>query len=109
MNEILNLILALVAGFLLGAFFFGGLWWTVQKGLSSRRPELWFLGSLLLRTSTAVAGFYFASGGHWERLLVCLLGFFIMRRIVTRLTRLPDEDTEPIEKGGQSCDLVLMS
>jgi F1F0 ATPase subunit 2 len=52
MNEILNLILALVAGFLLGAFFFGGLWWTVQKGLSSRRPELWFLGSLLLRTFT---------------------------------------------------------
>ncbi len=64
MNEILNLILALVAGFLLGAFFFGGLWWTVQKGLSSKRPELWFLGSLLLRTITAVAGFYFASGGH---------------------------------------------
>jgi F1F0 ATPase subunit 2 len=92
MNEILNLIQALVAGFLLGAFFFGVLWWTVQKGLSSRRPELWFLGSLLLRTFTTVAGFYFVSGGHWERLLTCLLGFFIMRHIITRLTRLPEED-----------------
>ncbi len=98
MNEILNLILPLVAGFLLGAFFFGGLWWTVQKGLSSRRPELWFLGSLLLRTGTAVAGFYFASGGHWERLLMCLLGFFIMRHIVTRLTRLTEEDTNQLTK-----------
>ncbi len=98
MNEILNLILALVAGFLLGAFFFGGLWWTVRKGLSSRRPEIWFLGSLLLRTGTAVAGFYFASGGHWERLLICLLGFFIMRQIVTRLTRLPDEDMNQLTK-----------
>lgn len=96
MNELLDLILALVAGLLLGVFFFGGLWWTVQRGLSSRRPELWFLGSLLLRTSTAVAGFYFSSGGHWERLLVCLLGFFIMRRIVTRLTRLPEEDTNQL-------------
>ena len=48
MNEILNLILALAAGFLLGVIFFGGLWWTVQKGLSSRRPAFWFLGSLLL-------------------------------------------------------------
>jgi F1F0 ATPase subunit 2 len=98
MNEVLNLIPALVAGFLLGAFFFGGLWWTVQKGLSSKRPALWFLGSLLLRTGTAVAGFYFASGGRWERLLVCLLGFFIMRRIVLRLTRLPEEDSNQLTK-----------
>ena len=35
---------------LLGAFFFGGLWWTVQKGVTSETPALWFLGSLLLRT-----------------------------------------------------------
>ena len=87
MNEILSLVMALLAGLLLGAIFFGGLWWTVQKGLSSRRPELWFLGSLLLRTSTAVSGFYFVSGGHWGRLLVCLLGFVIVRRIVMQLTR----------------------
>ena len=31
MNEILNLVLNLVTGILLGAIFFGGLWWTVQK------------------------------------------------------------------------------
>ncbi|AKB18180.1 MULTISPECIES: ATP synthase subunit I [unclassified Methanosarcina] len=98
MNEVLNLILALVAGFLLGAFFFGGLWWTVQKGLSSKQPALLFFGSLLLRTGTSVAGFYFASGGHWERLLMCLLGFFIIRRIVLRLTRLPKEDPNQLTK-----------
>ena len=98
MNEILNLILALVAGFLLGAFFFVGLWWTVQKGLSSKRPALWFFGSILLRTSTAVAGFYFASGGHWKRLLICLLGFFVMRQIVMRLTRLPEEELNQLAK-----------
>jgi F1F0 ATPase subunit 2 len=92
MNEIFNLVSALVMGFLLGVFFFGGLWWTVQKGLSSRQPALLFLGSLLLRTFTTVAGFYFASGGHWERLLMCLLGFFIMRRIIITLTRLPEEE-----------------
>ena len=68
-----------MAGMLLGAIFFGGLWWTVRKGVSSPRPALWFLGSLLLRTSIALAGFYFVSGGHWERLLACLLGFVIAR------------------------------
>jgi F1F0 ATPase subunit 2 len=87
MNETLSLLLILVTGVLLGAIFFGGLWWTVRKGLSSRQPALWFLGSLLLRTSVALAGFYFIARGHWERLLVCLFGFIIARLIVMRLTR----------------------
>jgi F1F0 ATPase subunit 2 len=93
MNETLTLVLALVMGVLLGAMFFGGLWWTVQKGVSSQRPVLWFFGSLLLRTSIALAGFYFVSGGHWERLLVCLLGFVIVRLIATRLTRATEKPT----------------
>ncbi len=93
MNETLSLALALVTGVLLGAIFFGGLWWTVQKGVSSKRPALWFFGSLLLRTSIALAGFYFIARGHWERLLVCLLGFVMARLIVTRLTRAAEKPT----------------
>jgi len=93
MNETLSLVLALVTGVLLGAMFFGGLWWTVQKGVSSKRPALWFFGSLLLRTSIALTGFYFIARGHWERLLVCLLGFVIARLIVTRLTRAAEKPT----------------
>ena len=89
MNETMSLILALVTGVFLGAMFFGGLWWTVQKGVSSKRPALWFFGSLLLRTSIALAGFYFIARGHWERLLMCLLGFVIARLIVKRLTGPP--------------------
>ena len=61
MNETLTLVLAWVAGVVLGAIFFGGLWWTVRKGVSSQRPALWFFGSLLLRMSIALAGFYFVS------------------------------------------------
>lgn len=98
MSEVFNLIFALGAGLLLGAFFFGGLWWTVRRGLSFKQPALWFFGSLLLRTGITVAGFYFASGGHWDRLLMCLLGFFIMRHIVTRLTRVPEEESNQLTK-----------
>ena len=93
MNETLTLVLAWVAGGTLGAIFFGGLWWTVRKGVSSKRPALWFFGSLLLRMSVALAGFYFVSGGHWERLLLCLLGFVMARLVVTWLTR-PSEETQ---------------
>lgn len=98
MNETLSLISALSAGFLLGLIFFGGLWWTIQKGLSSGKPALWFLSSLLLRTSTVLVGFYFASGNHWERLLICLLGFIVARHIVTRLTRQPEEEPNQLTK-----------
>jgi F1F0 ATPase subunit 2 len=72
---------------LLGALFFGGLWWTVLKGLTSPRPALWFLGSMLLRTGITLSGFYLVSGGDWQRLLACLAGFVIARLVVTRLTR----------------------
>ena len=87
MNETVTLVLALVTGVLLGGMFFGGLWWTVCKSVSSKQPAFLFLGSLLLRTSIVLVGFYFVARGHWERLLVCLLGFVLARLIITRLTR----------------------
>jgi F1F0 ATPase subunit 2 len=94
-NETLILMSAFVAGVLLGAMFFGGLWWTVRKSVSSRQPALLFLGSMLLRTGSALAVFYIIARSHWERLLVCLLGFIIARLIVTRLTRAAERPTYP--------------
>jgi F1F0 ATPase subunit 2 len=99
MNEVLLLALASSVGLVLGAIFFGGLWWTVRKGISSEQPAFWLLGSLLLRMSIALAGFYFVSGGHWERLLVCLVGFVIARLVVTRLTR-PSGDSQSLPVQG---------
>jgi F1F0 ATPase subunit 2 len=87
MNEALSLAACLLAGIVLGAFFFGGLWWTVRKGVSSKRPALWFFGSMLLRMAIVVLGFYFILGDDWKRLLAGLLGFVIARIIVMRLIR----------------------
>ncbi len=92
MNEFLRLTLALVAGLVLGTIYFGGLWWTVHKGVTARQPALWFLGSLLLRMGLVLVGFYFVGRGDWRRLVACLLGFVIGRIIVMRLTRAPVED-----------------
>lgn len=89
MSEILQLALSLLAGTLLGVVFFGGLWWTVLQGMSARQPALWFIASLLLRVGITLTGFYFVSGGDWQRLLACLLGFIIARLIATRLTSMP--------------------
>jgi F1F0 ATPase subunit 2 len=92
MNETIILVAALAAGILLGAIFFGGLWWTVRKGVTAKNPALWFLGSVLLRTGIALAGFYFVARGDWKKLLLCLLGFLIARVVGLRLTR-PNKET----------------
>ena len=103
MNESVSLMDALIAGVLLGTMFFGGLWWTVRQGVSAKRPALWFLGSLLLRTGIVLAGFYFVAGGHWERLLLCLLGFVIGHFIVTRLTGPPvGHHNSPAKEAGHA-------
>lgn len=102
MNDILTLAPALAAGVTLGAIFFGGLWWTVRKGVSSTRPACWFFGSLLLRTGMALAGFYWVSDGDWKRLLACLLGFSLARLVLTRLTRLSEKPAHLAREAGHA-------
>jgi len=93
MNETLNLVLAVVMGFLLGVLFYGGLWWTLRESLSSKQPAFWVVMSFWARTSIAVSGFYFISKGDGERLLVCLLGFvlarFVVKNVVVQLRGKP--------------------
>lgn len=83
MNDIGQLFLAWLAGGALGAFFFFGLWWTVKNGVSSKRPALLFTSSLLLRMGITIAGFFLVSAGHWQRLLLCLIGFTMARLFLT--------------------------
>ena len=79
MSDVLALVLASIAGLLLGAIFFGGLYLTVRKGISSQSPALWFFGSLVVRMGIALAGFYFVSDGSWQRMVACILGFVVAR------------------------------
>jgi F1F0 ATPase subunit 2 len=91
MTDALSFGYSLIAGLLLGTFFFGGLWWTVCKGVKSERAALWFFGSMLLRTSVVMLGFYLLLGDSWQRMLAGLFGFFIARLIVTRLTQVVEQ------------------
>lgn len=100
MTDALPLLLSAAAGLLLGAIFFGGLWWTVRKGVSSQVPAFWFLGSLLARNGIAMLGFYLVSDSHWERLLSCLLGFVIARIAVTQL--IPSSGADHAQAQGAS-------
>lgn len=90
MNEMLIYLLVLIIGLLLGIFFFGGLWWTTRKGVVSKYPALWFLGSIVVRVAVTVLVLFYVSKHHWERILICLLGFLIARFIILRFTQIPD-------------------
>ncbi len=102
MNETFYIIVALVMGVLLGAVFFGGLWWTVQKLISSKRPAFWFFCSLLLRTGITLIGFYLIAQGHFDRFLVCLFGFIIARFIIMQLTKSGEKSTHLEPEAGHA-------
>lgn len=87
MHELTMWMVAALAGIALGLIFYGGLWWTVRKGVDSQQPALWFLGSLLARMAVVAGGLVLVGGGDWRRVLLCLLGMAIGRVAVTRLTR----------------------
>ena len=91
MNETIYMILAFIAGFLLGTLFFGGLWFTVKKAVSTKIPALWIFSSFFLRISITLVGFYFVSSGNWKRLLICVAGFIVARTLVMHFTKSIDE------------------
>jgi F1F0 ATPase subunit 2 len=86
MSPFLSLAWAWVAGTGLGLFYFGGLWFTVQRLPTCRWPAPLVLASFVGRTAVVVVGFYFVMGGRWERVLACLVGFIVVRLVlVSRL------------------------
>ncbi|MCU0573988.1 MAG: ATP synthase subunit I [Syntrophobacteraceae bacterium] len=93
----------LAAGMLTGAFYFGGLWWTVRRAVGSRRPGLLMLASYWVRTAAALALFYAVMRGDWLRLVVCLAGFLVMRQALTWVLGPGGMAMQPREvKGGSS-------
>lgn len=90
MNNIYFIILSLSVGLIIGTLFFCGLWWTVKKAMNSKNPAIWFIGSIIMRFGVTLMGFYFVSNHHWERMVICLAGFFISRVIIIRFTRITE-------------------
>ena len=99
MNDAPGAILAFLAGLVLGGLFFLGLWWTVRRSVSSARPALWILGSLLVRMTLTLSGLYLVGREHAGRLLLCLLGMMVARFLVIRVTRSAPLDPAFAHKG----------
>ncbi len=78
--------LSFLAGSLMGIFFFGGLWWTVQRLPHARAPALLALLSLIFRAAAVLGIFYLIltafSGTGWPHLLAALAGFVLARLVM---------------------------
>ena len=98
MIEILYKVFAFILGLVLGALFFGGLWFTVKKVVTIRKPALWILGSFIVRVGITLIGFYYISAGSWQRLLICVIGFITARFFIIHLTKSFEEKQVPLKK-----------
>jgi len=80
----LILVLMFAAGLALGAFYFISLWLTLERlGETQSRARL-LLTSFVVRLAVVLTAFYFLmKDGHWERLALAMIGFVIMRKILT--------------------------
>ena len=75
--------LMIVAGMLLGAIFFGGLWITVRQMHKSRSPGLLFVTSVVIRSAVVLCGIWFFSAGDAASITACLPGFVAIRLLAT--------------------------
>lgn len=82
-----GLVLAFVAGGILGGFFFGSLWFTVRQLPTTGWPVRLMVGSYFGRMAIALLGFYLIMQGDWRRAIAGLVGFIAARFVLMR--RLP--------------------
>lgn len=83
--EILNLIAAFAGGVLLGASYFGGLWWTVRRLPQAKRPMTLYFGSLAIRLAGLMLAFYgVLTFYEWPHLAAALMGLIFARTALVR-------------------------
>lgn len=87
----------LLAGFALGLMFFGSLWFSTGKILHSKHPVAWVLGGFVLRMVVLLPVLYWLTDTRWEKLLICVGGFFIARLFVLRLAAKREEGSRASE------------
>jgi F1F0 ATPase subunit 2 len=98
MIEISNFVVPFIVGLLLGAVFFGGLWFTVKKLIISKIPVLFMVSSFVFRIGIVLAGFYFIGLNDWKKLILCLIGFIVARLVVVQHTKSLTEKTVQIKE-----------
>lgn len=74
--------LGLVAGVAAGLLYFGGLWWTVRRVVTSPRPHLLTLGSFFVRTAVVIGVVILIARMHWVPVATFMAAFVGTRMVM---------------------------
>lgn len=75
---------ALLWGIVLGLFYFGGLWLTMRRLHVVNHQALLMISSFFIRNLLVAVGFYPVVLQGWQPTLFCLVGFIVIRFVLTR-------------------------
>lgn len=95
-GDVLGWVVPLAGGAAIGLVYFGGLWTTVRRLPTARRPGLLVFASFVARIAVAVTGFVLLLGGDTRRAVVALIGFLAVRTVAVRRGR----SAVPTPEGG---------
>ena len=87
MTDFLPIALAGFVGVIAGLIFFGGLWFTTRRLLTSNCPAIWLLVSFTVRVFVMLGALYWVGRDHLPRMAACLVGFVIARIVMVYVTR----------------------
>ncbi len=97
--------LTLALGALIGALYFGGLWWTLARLGRWRRPALALSVSFLARALPALAVFVLLARLGPMPLALALVGFLVMRLALSAWIRpTPPSSGARVAEGGRPGD-----
>ena len=79
--EICRYLFSFIGGIAIAICFLTALWWSLYRSIHSRFPVCLFLLLGFVRIAVVMCAFIFFSSGDWRRLLVCVAGFVVGRRL----------------------------
>ncbi|MFO7539380.1 MAG: ATP synthase subunit I [Chloroflexota bacterium] len=90
-NEWSGFLLSLLAGGLIGLFYFGGLWLTIRYVTAGKGSTWLLLASFVGRMAVAVGALVWLVNGRLPHLITALLGFFLIRTVLIRRLGLSED------------------
>lgn len=88
-GDVFGWVVPFAGGAAIGVVYFAGLWTSVRRLPTTRRPGLLMAASFAVRIAVAATGLVLLIGDDARRALVALVGFLAVRTVAVRRGRRP--------------------
>lgn len=82
-----RIVVAAVAGLVLGGVYFWGLWWTSRRVGTTAAPGLLFFVSFVVRMAVLLSGLWVVTRGRLVETAVAVVGIMAARRLIVGAVR----------------------